>query len=543
MLSTRLIPKILFGGVVSVAIGFATFGFFTFKDNLEAMRRASQESIVWSASQLEHELTRFQNSLGASNAGSSNSTAEINQRFDVLWSRIAVFQSGQVGERLRKYDTANLVGKLFEELRRQEVAVVSISSFDFTSLANISAAFAPYGEKLHELSRRVTIGEEQNAAQIRAQMRQSANYALYASVLTVILVFGALGYFVFEAQQYRKLADENHKLAEQFKQASEVKSRFLAMMSHELRTPMNGVLGLLALARAVEEDPSQKERLDQADRSANRMLDMLTDILDFSTLENAAMALTDKPFFSNELLLALPELLGPVATQAKARLHVEAKGELPVVLRGDVIRLRRCYALMVTYFLETAGAQDIELSISYENGILRARIVVDYIGSGWSPDLIFGQRNNSENSFAAEALGPSVARVLVAKMSGTISQDDAEGNKVSLTIDVPVKALEARKLKVKMHMQSTPMEIICKSSMAGLPIEYVSGDSKDHAEILIVESGFANEEETLASLRAVNPSALVFGIGRPQKPELFDFVAEVPLEAARLKSRVSEVLG
>jgi len=134
---------------------------------------------------------------------------------------------------------------------------------------------------------------------------------------------------------------------------------------------MNGVLGLLALARASEADPEQKERLDQADRSANRMLGMLTDILDFAALENAQFALTNKPFFSNELLLALPELLGPVAAQAEARLHVKAEGELPVMLCGDATRLRRSYALMVTYFLETAGARDIGLTLAIKTAFCR----------------------------------------------------------------------------------------------------------------------------------------------------------------------------
>jgi signal transduction histidine kinase len=531
------------GGGVFVAIGIATFGFLTFKDNLDAMKRASQENIAWSAGQLERELTRFLDSLGTSRAGTSSSTVDINQRFDVLWSRVAVFQRGAVGERLRAYDTEGAVGRLFETLKRQEVAVVSIKSYDFTTMANISAAFFPFGDELHELSRKITVGEEKKAAEIRAQMRNSADYALYASVLTVIMVTTALIYFVFEGQQFRKLANENKALAAKFKAASEVKSRFLTMMSHELRTPMNGVLGLLALARESESDPEQKERLDQADRSANRMLGMLTDILDFAALENTQFTIAYKPFFSNELLLALPELLGPVATQAQARLHVEAMGELPVMLCGDATRLRRSYALMVTYFLETAGARDIGLKLAYESGILQARIEVDYTGGGWSPDLIFGARKNNTDSFAAEALGPSVARVLAQKMGGEITLGKTDSGKILLCIDVPVAALEPRRLKVLLNMQSAPMEMVCTSSISGLPVDFVTPENAAQAGIILMEAGGSDEQKKLEDLRTNSPEALVFGIGRPLQPDLFDFVAEMPLEAALLKNRVSEALG
>ncbi len=542
MKSKRLFSKILFGGVAIVAIGIAMFGFLTFQNSLEAMRRASQENITWSASQLERELTRFLDSLGNSRAGTSRSTVDINQRFDVLWSRVAVFQRGAVGARLRAYDTQNAVERLFEELKRQEVAVVSIKSYDFTAMASITNAFFPFGDDLHELSRKITAGEEQKEAGIRKQMRGSADFALYASILTVALVTGAMVYSVYEGQRYRKLADENKALAEKFKTASEVKSRFLTMMSHELRTPMNGVLGLLALARASEDDPEQKERLEQVDRSANRMLGMLTDILDFAALKNTQFAVTDKPFFSNELLLALPELLGPVATQAEARLHVRAEGDLPVMLCGDATRLRRSYALMVTYFLETAGARDIGLALAYEKGVLQARIVVDYVGGGWTPDLIFGERGSNADSFAAEALGPSVARVLVQKMGGEIALGQTDDGKILLKIDVPVPALVPKQLYVRLNMQSTPMEMVCKSSVAGLPVKFVSAESDRPAEIVLHETGFKDEAAHVAEIRSQSPNAKVFGIGRPQNPELFDFVAEMPLEAAQLRNRIVEAL-
>lgn len=536
--------KFVFGGVIFVAIAVAATGFVIFERSLNAMQLASQENIAWSASQLERELSRFRDSLGASQAGHSNSSADINQRFDVLWSRVAIFQRGNVGQRLHEYDLeGNVVGRLFEELKRHEVAVVSISSFDFTTLGEIHAAFYPYSDELSDLSRRIFIGEEQKAAAVRAQMRQGANFALYASIFTVVLVIGAMIYFVIEGRVFRKLAKQNHVLAERFKQASLVKSRFLTMMSHELRTPMNGVLGLLAVARNSEADPAQKSLLDQADRSANRMLGMLTDILDFAALENAELDLESKPFFTNELLLALPELLGPVAHQVDARLNVTAVSDLPIMLKGDITRLRRAYALIITYFLETAGAREIEMRLSYADGCLNANIYVDYLDGGWSPDLIFGDRSESDDSFASEGLGPSVARVLVAKMGGEIRLGNSEDGKILLEIDVPVPAMETRRLKTMLKVQSAPMEMICKSTLSTLPIDFVPSEGVDNAEVVLMESGAMDEQTKVAALRAKYPAALIFGIGRTSMPSLFDFTAEMPLEAPQLKNRMADLLG
>jgi len=538
----RFISKLMFGGVILAAIVLATFGFLTFKNNLDAMKRASQENITWSATQLERELTRFLDVLGASRAGASNSTVDINQRFDVLWSRVAVFQRGKVGERLRVYDTANVVKRLFDELQQQEVAVVSVKSFDFTTMANISTAFRPFAERLHELSRRVTFGEEGKAAGIRAQMRKSANYAQYAGIITVLMVLGALIFFVYEGQQFKKLADNNEALAQKFKAASEVKSRFLTMMSHELRTPMNGVLGLLAVARASEQDPEQKELLGQVDRSANRMLGMLTDILDFAALEDAALHIDEKAFFSHELLLALPELLGPVAAQARASLSVVPVGTLPMMMCGDATRLRRSYALIVTYFLETAGAREICVKLCHKDGILRTEILVDYVGTGWTPDLIFGDRVENKEQFGAGALGPSVARALVAKMNGTMELAAPEGRSIEVVIEVPVKALEPKSLNILLDLGSGSMEIISKSAVAGLPVKFICGDTSESVGAIWLEAGKESEKVRVAKHRALYPKAKIFGIGRSSNHAIFDFVVDLPVESEALKGRIMEML-
>lgn len=538
------LPKFLFGGVVTVAVTIAGFGFVTFSQNIDAMREASQENISWSAAQLEKELMRFRDSLRASDAGLTTSSADINQRFDVLWSRIAIFQRGKVGDRLREYDLEiNTIGRLFEEMKAMESLVVSISSYDFATMSKIHQAFYPFSGELSELSRRVTVGEEQKAAVFRAHMREAANFALYASISTVLLVMMAMGYFVLDGQRFRKLAEQNMVLAERFKQASLVKSRFLTMMSHELRTPMNGVLGLLAVARQSNMTPSQRKILTQVDRSSNRMLGMLTDILDFAALDNAQFGLDNKPFFSQDLISALPDLLGPVADQAKAKFKVEVVGEVPTRLCGDATRLRRSYALLVTYFLETAGAREIELRISYEDNHLIGRIVVDYLDGGWSPDLISGEREESADSFASEVLGPAVARALVDKMSGEIRHGKTEDGKIVLTIDVPVQAQKERNLKVLLNMQSAPMEMVFKSAVSDFHIDYLSQNDSSCAEIVMMESGMANEEERVSNARKNCPEALVFGIGRSYLPALYDFVAEIPLEVDSLKNKISEVLG
>ena len=68
------------------------------------------------------------------------------------------------------------------------------------------------------------------------------------------------------------------------------------MMSHELRTPMNGVLGQLALAKSQGMPEKQLRLVEQAERSGQRMIGMLIDILDFSALQENQLAIDRRAF-------------------------------------------------------------------------------------------------------------------------------------------------------------------------------------------------------------------------------------------------------
>ena len=78
--------------------------------------------------------------------------------------------------------------------------------------------------------------------------------------------------------------------------ASRAKSTFLANMSHELRTPMNGVLGMIRLAKKRMSDSKGLDQLGKAERSAENLLGLLNDILDLSKIEAERLTLATVDF-------------------------------------------------------------------------------------------------------------------------------------------------------------------------------------------------------------------------------------------------------
>ena len=77
---------------------------------------------------------------------------------------------------------------------------------------------------------------------------------------------------------------------EEAEQANQSKSRFLATMSHEIRTPLNALLGILSLVASDEKDAHQLSLLATAESAGQRLMRLLTNVLDYSKIEAGEMA-------------------------------------------------------------------------------------------------------------------------------------------------------------------------------------------------------------------------------------------------------------
>jgi len=272
--------------------------------------------------------------------------------------------------------------------------------------------------------------------------------AIFTIAAVLLLIFILILFFrnLQKNRTYQQVLKTAKAEAETLAKAKEM---FVATVSHEMRTPVNAIYGLTEqmLQKTISEE--MKSDLNVVHKSAEHLIALVNDTLDFSKIESQKLKIEQIDFLPDEILTEVYILHKFSAQKKGIQLIIKNDTDKDLVLQGDPIRLKQILINLITNAIKFTNQGLITVTVSNkenpdQNYLLHIEVADTGIGiSKEDLHLIFDEFVQLDTDLTLKqrgaGLGLSIVKKLVLLQDGTIEVDSTPGKGTIFSIQIPYR--------------------------------------------------------------------------------------------------------
>ena len=302
-------------------------------------------------------------------------------------------------------------------------------------------------------------------------LRAITVYSIVVILLILLLVFLQRKKRIDIEKKARVREEQNRELEEKVRQrtlefeeakriaeeATKAKGLFLANMSHEIRTPLNGIIGMLALLKKADPTNEQAQYLDYSQVSAENLLILLDEILDYEKMKSGKMNNTPENFSLKEILQYTENLFNIDAQKKGLLLEFNTSQKVPETMLGDKRKLSRILNNLISNAVKYTDSGYVRISADAESSDRETelKITIEDSGRGIPEEKlnsIFNSFEQIDSSYSKPqkgvGLGLAIVNELVNIMDGTIEVSSRLNKGSVFTVKLPLKIVERKETEI-----------------------------------------------------------------------------------------------
>lgn len=318
-------------------------------------------------------------------------------------------------------------------------------------LVNVSEEQA-YGIMLRQYDHYIYVYLPDTKVFAALQQNLGITLALYLFALSAVIMYHYRSQMLHQKEEkereeiYRKSLQEEARRADA---ANIAKTEFLQRMSHDIRTPINGIIGMLAVAKRYPDDlKKQDECREKISKASQLLLELINEVLDMGKLESGEVVLEEKSFHLQELLNEVLTVIEKLAQERDIEVirenfsvtHWDVVGSpghvkrLMMNILGNAVKYNKDHGKIILSLREEEGEEGraVYTFTCEDTGIGMSR---EYQKRIFEP---FTREDESvKTAYNGTGLGMPIAKKLTETMGGSISFTSEKGKGTTFTITLP----------------------------------------------------------------------------------------------------------